>query len=254
MNTSKPLLIICISLSDQHDRRAFMTSQLNAIGVPFQIMDAVRVNLDTGWPEAYDRKARLRYAPSDLRAGEAGCYLSHQQCWQLFLKSDNDLCCILEDDVRLKDDFLQTVEALCASRDSWDLVRLFGVFQRSFKKLQRIYGDHYLVDYLTKQPNGTQGYLMNRYAAKKLLSHTSKMIYAIDESIDREWEHRLRMRGLDPAVLSHNVFASTIGKRIVNKKTLAGRFVREYFRMGSNLRKQIWACQKRLYYILHKAV
>ena len=122
------------------------------------------------------------------------------------------------------------------------------------KKLQRIYGDHYLVDYLAKQPNGTQGYLMNRHAAKTLLGHTSKMIYAIDESIDREWEHRLRMRGLEPAVLSHNDFASTIGKRINNKKTLAGRFVREYFRMGSNLRKQIWACQKRLYYLLHKAV
>jgi len=254
MNTSKRLLIICISLSDQHDRRAFMTSQLNAIGVPFQIMDAVRVNLDTGWPEAYDRKARLRYAPSELRAGEIGCYLSHQQCWQVFLKSNNTLCCILEDDVRLHEDFLQTLEALCASSDSWDLVRLFGIFNRSFKKLQRICGDHYLVDYLVKQPNGTQGYLMNRHAAKTLLDHTAKMIHAIDESIDREWEHRLRMRGLEPAILSHNDFASTIGKRIDNKKTLAGRFVREYFRIDSNLRKQIWACRKRLYYLLHKVV
>ena len=254
MNTPRTLLIICVSLSDQHDRRTFMTSQLNAIGVPFQIMDAVRVNLDAGWPEAYDRKARLRYTLSDLRAGEVGCYLSHQQCWQLFLKSDNELCCILEDDVRLHKDFLQTVEALCESRDSWDLVRLFAFFPCSSKKLQRICGDHYLVDYLVKQPNGTQGYLVNRHAAQKLLEHTATMIHAIDDSIDREWEHRLRMRGLEPAVVSHNDFASTIGKRSEVKKTLAGRFVREYFRMASNLRKQIWGFRKRLYYLFHRDV
>ena len=252
MNNLNPLLIICISLSDQHSRRALMTKQLNDIGIPFQIMDAIRPNPKQGWPEAYDRNLRFKYAPSDLRWGEIGCYQSHQKSWQLFLNSDNKLCCILEDDVILHDDFLQSVEALRAASDSWDLVRLYGIFPRPSKKLQHICGDHYLVDYLAKQPNGTQGYIVNRRAAKTLLEHTSKMIFAIDESIDREWEHRLRMRGVEPAIMSQGDFASTIEKRIDNKKSFSGRFYREYFRMYSNLSKQAWSCRKRLRYLLHE--
>lgn len=252
INNLNSLLIICISLSDQHARRALMTKQLNDIGMPFKIMDAIRPNPNQGWPEAYDQNLRLKYAPSDLRLGEIGCYQSHQKSWQLFLESDNKLCCILEDDVILHNDFLTSVKSLCATSDSWDLVRLYGIFPRSSKKLEHVYGDHYLVDYLVKQPNGTQGYIVNRGAAKTLLEHTSKMIYAIDEAIDREWEHRLRMRGLEPAILSQGDFASTIEKRVDNKKSFLGRLYREYFRMHSNLSKQAWSCRKRLRYFLHE--
>lgn len=244
--------IVCISLADQLERRAYMARQFDAIGASYRFLDGIRVDLAAGWPAAYDRKARLAYALADLRAGEIGCYMSHRQAWQDLLDSDQEVCCVLEDDVALHSDFSATVQALYDCRADWDLVRLFGLFAQPSKRLQQIHGPHYLVDYWRKQPNGTQGYLLTRAAAQKLLAHTARIVYPIDDAIDREWEHRLRLRGVEPAVLLHPEvgFASTIGDRGSSSTSLADKLKREYTRLDTNLHKQLWSLRKRVRYLL----
>ena len=70
-------------------------------------------------------------------------------------------------------------------------------FQRAAFPLRRLAGEHFLVDYL-EQPNGTQGYLLNRRAARRLLDYTAGMAHAIDQAIDREWEHGVNIMGVVP--------------------------------------------------------
>lgn len=242
--------IICISLADQPTRRAYMARQFEAIGAGYRFLDGIRVDLTAGWPAAYDRQARLAYSLTDLRAGEIGCYLSHRQAWREFLASTDDLCCVLEDDVELHADFCASVEALCRCRESWDLVRLLGFSAQPFKQLQQICGPHYLVDYWRKQPNGTQGYLLTREAAQRLLDHTATIIHPIDNAIDREWEHRLRLRGVEPPILSHvEAFASTIEGRGAGKQRWPAKLKREVNRLTTNLPKQLWSLRKRLHYL-----
>lgn len=242
--------IICISLIEEKDRRTFMRSQFNAIGANFRFLDAIRPNLSHGFPAMYDRKARLSYSLVDLRNGEIGCYISHRQAWIEFLATSDEICCIFEDDVAIGDGFNETVLSLCEKRTDWDIVRLCGTFKRPHRQLRQLHDAHYLVDYTKRQPSGLVGYLLNRAAAKKLLEHTARMIHPIDDSVDREWEHRLRLRGVESPVLClSDLFASGIGERGARNTNIKNKISRELFRVPSNIRKQFWNFKKFLRYL-----
>lgn len=242
--------IVCISLADKLDRREFMRSQFEANHLPYRFLDAIRVDLTKQWPALYNRTKRLSYAKKDLRAGEMGCYMSHRQAWQEFLDSGEELCLVLEDDVQLQKNFKQIVLALCARKDTWDFVRLFGFFKRPSQKLCELYDEHYLVDYL-KQPLGTQGYLINRSCAERFLRHTAEMVYPIDNAIDQEWAHRITMLGVEPSVLAHpEIFETTLGSESRVKLPLRQKLSRELYRAGTDMKKQLWVMKKRLRYLL----
>jgi glycosyl transferase family 25 len=238
--------LVCISLIDQVQRRSFMRQQLDALGLPYRFFDAVRIDLSGGWPESYDRQQRLAYAGRDLTAGEIGCYLSHRAIWQQLLSGPDEVALVLEDDVAVPPDFGATVQALCEGPDDWDFARLYGCFKRPMRPLRPVHGAHVLVDYLS-QPRGMQGYLVKRRAAESLLRHTASIVHAIDDAIDRDWEHRLRMRGVEPPVVLHTeAFVSTLGARSTCGLSFPQKLQREWSRLGSNIRKQAWMCRKRL--------
>ncbi len=113
-----------------------MRKQFGRINVPFRFLDAIRPDLSSGWPAIYDRNARRMSAIVDLRPGEMGCYMSHRQAWLEFIESSEELCCIVEDDVAIEDDFTKTVLALCENRESWDLVRYVWLFCTPFQEIE----------------------------------------------------------------------------------------------------------------------
>jgi glycosyl transferase, family 25 len=248
------ITVNCISLADQHARRDYMRAQLEACGLPYRFFDAVRVDLGRGWPDIYARGQRLRYIGVDMRAGEMGCYLSHREIWKAFLTSDDELCLVLEDDVEIGPDFAAVVKALCDDTRDWEFVRLTGVFQRTAFPLRRLAGEHFLVDYL-EQPNGTQGYLLNRRAARRLVDHTASMAHAIDNAIDREWEHGVNIMGVVPGPISHHeTFGTTLGSAPKPRLSLRQKLLRELHRAGGNIAKQLFLARKRRRLSRHRRV
>ena len=239
------IMVNCISLADAHARREYMRAQLEACGVPWRFFDAVRVDLGRGWPDIYARDRRLRHSGVDMRAGEMGCYLSHREIWKSFLASDDALCLVLEDDVEIGPDFAAVVNALCEDTRDWEFVRLTGVFKRTSYPLRRLAGEHFLVEYL-EQPNGTQGYLLNRRAAQRLVDYTADMAHAIDMAIDREWEHGVDIMGVAPGPISHQEsFETTLGSAARLRLSLRQKLMREWHRAGGNIGKQLFLARKR---------
>lgn len=244
--------IVCISLADAEQRRAFMAGQLEKLGLPYRFLDAIRPDLSQGWPDCYQRKQRLARHGHDLTQGEIGCFLSHRQAWQEFLAGSEPFLCVLEDDVELQPGFAEGLEALCAHAGEWDIVRLYGVFCRDSAKLRELAPGRWLVDYFD-QPRGTQGYVLNRVAAERLLRHTDKMNCAIDDAIDRGWEHKLRLYGVEPYLVVEQLqHASTIGSRKRARLPLWRRLMRELHRGLGDLRKQRWVLEKRVRYVLSR--
>jgi len=239
------ITVNCVSLADEHARRDYMRRQLDACGLPYRFFDAVRIDLARGWPDNYARQQRLRHSGVDMRAGEMGCYLSHREIWKAFLASDDELCLVLEDDVEIGPDFAAVVNALCDDTRDWEFVRLTGVFPRTAFPLRRVAGEHFLVNYLA-QPNGTQGYLLNRRAARRLVDYTADMAHAIDMAIDREWEHGVNIMGVVPGPISHQeTFETTLGSASRLRLSLRQKLMRELHRAGGNIRKQLFLAKKR---------
>ena len=240
------ITIQCISLASKPERRAFMAEQFAQLALPHRFFDAIQIDLSAGWPTSYDRQRRLAYTGVDLRAGEMGCFLSHRQVWLEFLQTDAPYCLVLEDDVLISPDFPAVVEALCQMPQHWNFVRFFEMFPKRSVPAQAITGKYHLIDYL-QQPNGTQGYLLNRHAAKILLAHTATMWHTIDNTIDREWEHGLWLKGINPDALSHQLeFETTLGAWQKAHLPWQRKIAVGWFRVGSNLRKQLWLQKKRL--------
>lgn len=240
--------IVCISLADATQRRVFMTEQLEKLGLPYRFLDAIRPDLSQGWPACYQRKKRLAQHGHDLTQGEIGCFLSHRQAWQEFLASADPFCCVLEDDVQLQPGFVEGMAALCECAKDWDIVRLYGVFRRESVNLCELTPGRWMVDYFD-QPRGTQGYVLNRAAAQRLLQHTDKMACAIDDAIDRGWEHKLRLYGVEPYLVVEQLqHVSTIGSRKRPRLPLLRRLLREINRGFTDLRKQRWVMEKRIRY------
>ena len=239
------ITVNCISLADEHARRDYMRAQLDSCGLPYRFFDAIRVDLGRGWPDNYARSQRLRHSGVDMRAGEMGCYLSHREIWKAFLAGDEALCLVLEDDAEIGPDFAAVVEALGEDTSDWEFVRLTATFQRTAYPLRRLAGEHFLVEYL-EQPNGTVGYLLNRRAARRLLDYTTDMAHAIDNAIDREWEHGVNIMGVAPGPISHQEsFETTLGSAPRPRLSLRQKLMRELHRARGNIGKQLFLARKR---------
>ncbi|MCA5585455.1 MULTISPECIES: glycosyltransferase family 25 protein [Parabacteroides] len=122
-----------------------------------------------------------RYERTPKR-GEIGCTLSHRECYRRFLESDNEFALILEDDVTFlypveeTEEILQQLTAKLSRRKS-HLITL---------SIQYIYypGNSFQINsfsvFKVSDAWGTCAYLINRKAAKKLLSVSRASIVADD--------------------------------------------------------------------------
>jgi len=114
------MLIFLINLKRRPDRLQFMSAQLEAIGLPFE-----RV-------EAYDFLEN-DFGPTTqtLSGAERACAISHRKAWQSFLASGRDRCLILEDDVILSPDLKSFLENPANIPNTVDVLRLETMFMRS---------------------------------------------------------------------------------------------------------------------------
>ena len=234
------MIYYCISLPEEMMRRAYITEQFAQHHLEVVLFDAIKPE-DNVFPDIYQQKRRLTLYGRELSRGEIGCYLSHRAIWNQFLSSNESHCCILEDDVELSRNFSEVINKLLEQESRWDLVRLAGTFPRKGKTIAQINaGQYQLLEYLN-QPRGTIGYVINRNAAQALLKHTSKMIHAIDDTIDQIWGHKLRTYGLEPFIVKESPqFLSTIGCRKSPKMRFLPKMRKELFKSQESLKKKFW--------------
>lgn len=91
--------VYVINLDGSDDRFEAISSRLAAYGITFQRISAFDGRkLDLSQVADYDASGSERYMGRGLVGGEIGCYRSHLQAAERFLKSDARYLLILEDD------------------------------------------------------------------------------------------------------------------------------------------------------------
>jgi glycosyl transferase family 25 len=88
-------------------------------------------------------------------------------------------------------------------------VRLMGLVPRPMSDYATLPSGLKIM-WMDRQPVGTQCYVITRDAAEQLLEHTYRIIHAIDTTIDRHWEHKLRLLITSPAMVSEVPMQSTV--------------------------------------------
>jgi glycosyl transferase family 25 len=204
---------VCISLTRAHERRAAMERQFEQQRIDVRFFDAIEPAGPLEEIENYDMARRCQTYGVPLTRGEVGCFLSHRQVWRELVESGDEACCIMEDDIVLRDGIGAAVNELFATRSLWDMVRLMGLVRSRPKIPTAVLASGLKLMWMKRHPDGTQCYLITRQAAARMLEYTDRFFNAVDNAIDRHWDHQLRLYITSPEFVELADTESMIGDR-----------------------------------------
>ena len=173
-----------INLDGSHDRLQNATTQLGQQGFPFVRFAAYdgRGKPLSEFNNYNDTKANQIMGRS-LISSELGCYLSHVGCVQRFLETDADYLIVLEDDLKIVEDFANTVKDILDYLDQhkeldWYLINLGAKKRKLSRHIASIRSyDVVRADYF---PIRTIGLIWSRKGAETFLREAQEMYAPID--------------------------------------------------------------------------
>ena len=108
----RPFPVWLLSLERSRDRREFMVKQLQALNLQFEIVPAVDGKcLDSEDLKHYSAPEAIKAIQREMKPGEIGCALSHARMWERIVAENIEEVLILEDDVMIKSELLDVLEA-----------------------------------------------------------------------------------------------------------------------------------------------
>lgn len=173
--------IYLISLKKDEKRREFLKSEFPKFYDKFKLIEAID-------GREFDALSYYKnIAPTFYKAGkilspaEVGCALSHKLVYETFLKSNNDMALIFEDDIIGDDEMIEKVESfleilpknslmICGGQDS------YSAFAKNIKD------ELFLVNDLSKGCfTRACCYALDKIAAKKILDLQNDYLYVADD-------------------------------------------------------------------------
>ena len=119
-NQQIPVLVI--SLAQASKRRKFIREQMAKLKIDYAFFDAVDGNkLSRAYISKFKIKEGEQYYGQPLSQGELGCAFSHLHVYQKMLAENIEKLIVLEDDVKLNDDFVTLINNLSSASLQWDL-------------------------------------------------------------------------------------------------------------------------------------
>ncbi|WP_324618312.1 MULTISPECIES: glycosyltransferase family 25 protein [Thalassobacter] len=197
---------IVINLATAKQRMAFMSSQLEALSIPFQRIEAVTPS-DLPNPEY-----RLDWNSWErpLKDTEKACFLSHLAAWKQ-VANDNHCTLILEDDALLSRQTKHVFRRL-ATKGAFDHVTLEVRKRKKVVAKQKISsGPSHSLLRLYQDRSGAAAYVLSPSGARKLVERSRKQTALADAMICKSYE--LKSFQIEPACAVQLDRASLYGIR-----------------------------------------
>lgn len=216
-----------INLKEAIERRKSITSQLEKLGIRYEIFDAIRGSSlsEKELHEKVDMQEVARY-PNWLTPNMLGCSLSHLGVYRRIAESGTDWHLILEDDVELDPNIVHFMETFEQTGNKFQdhVVLLYGVklsgniildkeslFEEAGRTIHKV------------QPNqhvgSTGAYLIHKATARKMLENNPLVKVAPDTwHFFRDQGSLQQLNCVYPFLSRPALFESTIG--YVDKKSL----------------------------------
>ena len=211
--------VFVINLKRSRERRDHTTKQLNDLGVPFQIIEAIdgvelsdqeiRNNRDYG---IYKSGCHSSY----LRKEEIGCVLSHLKIFRKMIDEKIELACILEDDNDYSKEFKNLLIDGNLNTSEWDILYLGHHSACTTREAQVSNKKHLIsadsvIGEPIEVPYGAYAYILNIEAAKKILKLAFPVRMPFDSYIGNAPAIGIRTSLISPpCILNKSVFDSTI--------------------------------------------
>ncbi|HYQ14809.1 MAG TPA: glycosyltransferase family 25 protein [Polyangiaceae bacterium] len=219
-----------ISMPSAQERRAIFASAARDARTPWQFVDACTA------PPAelpYSDQAAVRRFGRALSRGEIGCFASHFEAWKSLLASRDAQRIVLEDDTIVDWSLMDRIAEVDFAAHGLDLVRFYSThpFKHSVA-VQRFLGPHTHLLQTSGMFLGTQGYVLTREAAERLVRLARGITMPVDWFMNRYWAYGFRNYCLFPFPLIERFVPSEIGDRSEAPPVgAASRIVRQGWRV-----------------------
>lgn len=183
-----------INLDGSTERFNSAASQLAREGIEFERVSAVdgRGKLCTDF-DVVDASRMRYFLGRDLSGGEIGCFLSHKQCVERFLETDADYAIVIEDDLKIQQNFSAVLsETVPTLPVGWHVIN-FGNEKNKITSSERnvifngqtlkLVSAHYF-------PMTTTGLCWSREGASEFLKTCLPIFSSVDRYL-RYWQSRV---------------------------------------------------------------
>lgn len=208
----------------EHMSKAFTQAGISIVRVP--AIDGNQLMLPH--PDFHEKKFR-RLHGRGINIFEVACYFSHLKAMKAFLESSDEFAMICEDDLFLKKECNEVVEAALANASHWNILRLTGLSEGQPLQVKQLSSDYFLTVHVGRL-KGAGAYLIDRKAASILVRKLLPMWLPWDHAIDREWNFGLKALSVAPFPLSQSdeKFESAIQKASQPKHSTFQRCLTTY--------------------------
>ena len=202
--------IVVINLKRASERRERMAREFAAVGLPFEIKEAIdgRLLSDDHLSQVdWGSRRRLGIQPP-ADGGIANC-LTQREVIQELVENGPDMMGIFEDDARLDPGLPDVLKALEQQPFDFDVVAL----NRRHPKRRFIpcisLTDRHTAGRVRFSDSGSEGYVITRTAARRFLEITPMMVLSSDHAILHYWTNGLNVFYVDPPVVHHGGYEGT---------------------------------------------
>ena len=179
MNHS-PFSIFVINLKRSPERKANISKQLDDLALDYQYIEAIDGTQFKPYEvvEKYGEQVFYTnsYNKQRMTLGSLGCLLSHIKFYELMIRDNIPVACVLEDDAELSPRFPEVLKSRTLQKVSWGTLLLghYSMYRKSFNKgaeavyyKQRVCPGHFIAR-PAEFPFTTIGYLVKLSTARKL--------------------------------------------------------------------------------------
>lgn len=231
-----------INLDRATERLLSAETKINHAGLQYERITAVDGSKLTRQQKGqYNEALAYKHFGRSLSGGEIGCYLSHVNAVDLFLKTDMEYGLVLEDDIKLDCDFnsvlQELIEFLNSHKESgYDIVNLCNEPKKSYNQLHTIAVTNGNFDLCRAHffPVRTTAILWTRQGAEKFRAACHPIHSPVDQFL-KDWciENDNGLCFLNPPV-THTDAESQIDFISQHSKATRGTRATNYF-----IRKQL---------------
>ncbi|MGU9977118.1 MAG: glycosyltransferase family 25 protein [Candidatus Oxydemutatoraceae bacterium WSBS_2016_MAG_OTU14] len=187
--TAKLPPLFLINLKRDEKKRALMRKQLDALSIPYEIIDGVfGQDLSTEYlDKVSDPDKACHYIGRALTKAEVGCYLSHLEAMQAIVDSNAPYGVIIEDDVIINCDYIPVLLSIQKLPLDWQIIQLGNAFNGHkcvhwFRKKHAL-ANGYSLSSLLPRSWGTQAYLITKELCQRILSEPYPIFCPIDHCL-----------------------------------------------------------------------
>lgn len=228
--------ILVVSLASAAERRARFAERARDAPLPWQFFDAHSALSPS---LAYEPAAAEWHHGRALQPGELGCYSSHFTIWETLLRDDCDQYIVLEDDVIIDWKMIEALYRRNIADDGFQYLRLYYKKQSSYVTVAEKYlSRSTAVIHLLGKSYGTQGYVIEKSGAERLVECCAQVRRPIDDQMDRYWEHGVANLSLFPFPIIEESVPSEIGMTRFELGRGADKLNRRIFLWRDKLRRR----------------